>query len=144
MLKNVKMPTTVGILTLMSIIKFHDQLSWAWLSFITSRPEQIVTWNIKLKRLKVLKKLSINMFNLIYFLNMHVIVLFAISISWNVQSTKYKVRKKATIRNRYNQAQHLTQDTDGKVTHSQLDITNESQEVSKWPQGINKQTRAKA
>ena len=40
-----------------------------------------------------------------------------------------KVRKRATIRNRYNQAQHLTQDTNGKVTTSQLDITNESQEV---------------
>ena len=33
------------------------------------------------------------------------------------------------IRNRYNQVPHLTQDTNGKVTHSQLDITNESQEV---------------
>ena len=29
-----------------------------------------------------------------------------------------------------NQAPHLTQDTNGKVTTSQLDITNESQEVS--------------
>ena len=27
-----------------------------------------------------------------------------------------KVRKRARIRNRYNQAQHLTQDTNGKVT----------------------------
>ena len=32
--------------------------------------------------------------------------------------------------NRYNQAPHVTQDTNGKVTTSQLDITNESQEVS--------------
>ena len=39
-----------------------------------------------------------------------------------------KVRKRAKIRNRYNQAPHLTQDTNGKVTTSQLDITNESQE----------------
>ena len=39
----------------------------------------------------------------------------------------------AKIRNRYNQAQHLTQDTNGKVTISQLDITNESQEVSTFP-----------
>ena len=31
--------------------------------------------------------------------------------------------------NRYNQVPHLTQDTNGKVTNSQLDITNESQEV---------------
>ena len=37
------------------------------------------------------------------------------------------------IRNRYNQTRHLTQDTNGKVTTSQLDITNESQEVSPFP-----------
>ena len=41
-----------------------------------------------------------------------------------------KVRKRTKIRDRYNQAQHLTQDTTGKVTDSQLDVTNESQEVS--------------
>ena len=40
-----------------------------------------------------------------------------------------EVRKRAKIMNRYNQALHLTQDTNGKVTTSQLDITNESQEV---------------
>ena len=39
----------------------------------------------------------------------------------------------AKIRNRYTQAPHLTQDTNGKVTTSQLDITNESQEVSPFP-----------
>ena len=33
----------------------------------------------------------------------------------------------AKIMNRYNQAPHLTQDTNGKVTTSQLVITNESQ-----------------
>ena len=44
-----------------------------------------------------------------------------------------KVRKTAKIRNRYNQAPHLTQDTNGKVTTSQLDIANESQEVSPFP-----------
>ena len=49
-----------------------------------------------------------------------------------------KVRKRAKIRNRYNQAPHLTQDTDGKVTTSQLDITNESQEVSPFPAGDHK------
>ena len=38
---------------------------------------------------------------------------------------------KVRIRNRYNQAPHLTQDISGKVTTSQLDITNESQEVSR-------------
>ena len=41
-----------------------------------------------------------------------------------------KVRKKAKIRNRYSQAPHLNQDTTGKVTTSQLDITNEGQEVT--------------
>ena len=41
-----------------------------------------------------------------------------------------KVSKGAKIRNRYNQVPHLTQDTNGKVTNSQLDTTNESQEVS--------------
>ena len=42
----------------------------------------------------------------------------------------FKVSKAAKIRNRYNQVPHLTQDTNEKVTNSQLDTTNESQEVS--------------
>ena len=46
-----------------------------------------------------------------------------------------KVSKGAKIRNRYNQVPHLTQDTNGKVTSSQLDITKESQEVSPFPAG---------
>ena len=33
-----------------------------------------------------------------------------------------KVRKRKKIRNRYNQAPHLIQDTNGKVTTSQLSI----------------------
>ena len=49
-----------------------------------------------------------------------------------------KVRKRAKIRNRYNQAPHLTQDTNVKETTSQLDITNESQEVSLFPVGDHK------
>ena len=49
-----------------------------------------------------------------------------------------KVRKRAKIRNRYNQAPHLTQDTNGKLTTSQLDITNESKEVSLFPAGDHK------
>ena len=49
-----------------------------------------------------------------------------------------KVRKSSKIRNRYNQAPHLTQDTNGRVTTSQLDITNESQEVSPFPAGDHK------
>ena len=49
-----------------------------------------------------------------------------------------KVGKSAKIRNRYNQVPHLTQDTNGKVTNSQLDTTNESQEVSPFPAGDHK------
>ena len=37
-----------------------------------------------------------------------------------------KVRKRVNIRNRYNQAPHLTQNTNGKVTTSRLDNANES------------------
>ena len=48
------------------------------------------------------------------------------------------VRKRAKIRNRYNQEPHSTQDTNGKVTTLQLDITNESQEVSPFPAGDHK------
>ena len=44
-----------------------------------------------------------------------------------------KARKRAKMGNRYNQAPHLTQDTNGKVTTSQLDITDESLEVSLFP-----------
>ena len=44
-----------------------------------------------------------------------------------------KVNKGAKIRNGYNQVLHLTQDTNGKVTNSQLDTTNESQEVNPFP-----------
>ena len=46
-----------------------------------------------------------------------------------------KVSKGAKIRNQYNQVPHPTQDTNGKVTNSQLDTTNESQEVSPFPAG---------
>ena len=47
-----------------------------------------------------------------------------------------KVRMRAKIRNRYDQATHLTQGTNGNV--SQLDITNESQEVSPFPADYHK------
>ena len=50
----------------------------------------------------------------------------------------YKVSKGAKIRNRYNQVPHLTQDNNGKVTNSQLDTTNESQEVSPFHAGDHK------
>ena len=48
------------------------------------------------------------------------------------------VSKGAKIRNQYNQVPHLTQDTNGKVTDSQLYTTNESQEVSPFPAGDHK------
>ena len=48
------------------------------------------------------------------------------------------VSKGAKTRNRYNQVPHLTQDTNGKVTNSQLDTTNETQEVSPFPAGGHK------
>ena len=49
-----------------------------------------------------------------------------------------KVSKSSKIRNRYNQAPHLTQDTNGKVTNSQIYTTNESQGVSPFPAGDHK------
>ena len=54
------------------------------------------------------------------------------------ESNVPKVRNGAKIRNQYNQVPHLTQDTNGKVTNSQLDTTNESQEVSPFPAGDHK------
>ena len=50
----------------------------------------------------------------------------------------YSTNKGAKIRNRYNQVSHLTQDTNRKVTNSQLDTTNESNEVSPFPAGDHK------
>ena len=58
-----------------------------------------------------------------------------------VDTRYFKVRKRAKIRNRNNQVPHLTQDTNGKVTNSQLDITNESQEASPFPAGDLKATK---
>ena len=49
-----------------------------------------------------------------------------------------KVSKGAKIRNQYNQVPHLTQDTNKKVTNSQLDTTNEGQEGSPFPAGDHK------
>ena len=46
-----------------------------------------------------------------------------------------KLSKGAKIKNRYNQVARLTQDTNGKVTNSQLDTSNEIQEVSPFPAG---------
>ena len=49
-----------------------------------------------------------------------------------------KVSKGAKIRNQYNQEPYLTQDTNRKATNSQLDTTNESQEVIPFPEGDQK------
>ena len=59
------------------------------------------------------------------------ILTFISMINTSFDSLKAReVKKRAKIRNRYNQVPHLTQDTSGKVTKLQLDIPNESQEVS--------------
>ena len=52
--------------------------------------------------------------------------------------TSFKVSTGAKIRNHYNQVPHLTPDTHGKATNSQLDTINESQEVSPFPAGDHK------
>ena len=54
-----------------------------------------------------------------------------------------KVGKDAKIKNRSNQVPHLTQDTNGKVTNSQLDTRNKSQEVSPFPEGDHKAEKHK-
>ena len=56
-------------------------------------------------------------------------------VLWIYYCNTHKVIKGAKIRNRYNQVPYLTQDTYGKVTTSQLDTTNESQNVSPFPAG---------
>ena len=56
----------------------------------------------------------------------------------SIAKSTVKVSKGAKIKNRYNQVPHLTQDTNGKVTNSQLDTTNESQELSPFPAGDHK------
>ena len=53
-------------------------------------------------------------------------------------SSDTEVSKGAKVRNRYNQVSLLTQDTNGKVTNSQLDTLNESQEVSPFLAGDHK------
>ena len=74
------------------------------------------------------------------FILRHFTLLFIYSALFNGKEmlNNLYVRKRAKISNRYNQAPLLTQDTNGKVTTSQLDITNESQEVSPFPAGDHK------
>ena len=57
-------------------------------------------------------------------------VLDSMTLSMDPQMPLLQSKKEAKIRNRNNQAPHLTQYTNGKVTTSQSDITHESQVVS--------------
>ena len=59
-------------------------------------------------------------------------------LNMNIHILSMYVSKGAKIRNRYNQVPHLTKDTNGKVINSQIDTTNESQEVSPFPAGDHK------
>ena len=51
---------------------------------------------------------------------------------------KYQSKKRGKIRNQHNQAPRLTQDINGKVITSQLDVTNESKELSPFSAGDHK------
>ena len=68
------------------------------------------------------------------------------NMAFKMFTIQFKVSKGAKIRNRCNQVPHLTQDTNGKVSNSQVDTTNESQKVSPFPAGdhmVQINTRAK-
>ena len=57
---------------------------------------------------------------------------YALCITINThQKNNIKVSKGAKIRSRYSQVTHPAQDTEGKVTNSQLDTTNERSLVMK-------------
>ena len=53
-------------------------------------------------------------------------------------SNAHKSKKEGKYQESINQAPHLTQDTNGKVTISQLDVRNESQAVSPFTAGDHK------
>ena len=61
-----------------------------------------------------------------------------VQLTFNLPKNLRAVSKGAKIRKRCNQVPQLTQDTNGKVTNSQLDTTNESQGVSPFPAGYHK------
>ena len=71
---------------------------------------------------------------------MHFCACLPLNFLFRLKSEHSNVSKGAKIRNQYNQVPHLAQDTNGKVTNSQLDTTNESQEVSPFPAGDHKGT----
>ena len=68
----------------------------------------------------------------------HFYAVFFVFVSGPIKLLFKKVSKGAKIRIRYNQLPHRTQNTNGKVTNSQLYTTNESQEVSPFPAGDHK------
>ena len=57
---------------------------------------------------------------------------------WSASTSGQRHQNYAFYRNWYNQAPHLTQDSNLNVATSQLDITNESQEASPFPAGDHK------
>ena len=58
---------------------------------------------------------------------------------WHFRNSPYhKVSKGAKIRNRYNQVQHLTQDTNGESDKLTVRHQSESQEVRPFPAGDHK------
>ena len=67
-------------------------------------------------------KSAILLITLNHFKHMYVFFLYGL----HTVTHSFKVSKGAKIRNRYNQVPHLSQDTNEKVTNSQLDTTNES------------------
>ena len=65
-------------------------------------------------------------------------ILFNRTFNFSICKQIIKISEGEKIRNRYNQVPHLTQDTNGKVTNSQLHTTNESQKVSPFSAGDHK------
>ena len=59
-------------------------------------------------------------------------------IPFCMMNTYYKSNKDGKDQESLQSSTNLTQDTNGKTTTSQLDITNESQEVSPFPAGDHK------
>ena len=90
------------------------------LSFIKRRTNRIIFWRLWIF-------ISYTIYDFLYMV-----------YNFHDAYTSIKVRKRATIRNQNDQAPHLTQDTNGKVTASQLYFTNERQEVSPFPAGGHK------
>ena len=74
---------------------------------------------------------------LFYMCKLPVTQLLLLSVTF-IPYSLMKVRKTARIRNRYNQVPYLTQDTKWESKKITINITNESQEVSRLPSGDHK------